>query len=206
MRSRVHTSLAILGLSLAGSMAWAEDFESRTTSIAAKSCRTVSRERFDGSTIASSRVCPGRGGLVVRVSEDDLRETLSVGKNVRSAAKEPAASQSYGGFNGYEPKVEWRSVKGARTPFALIANWYLDDQEDLDKDDRPKSKNMLVVFRLPPGAVCKVAVVDLAANKDAATLARKAADENARNFKCESDMLMVVGDRGRTTEMLFSKE
>ena len=79
-------------------------------------------------------------------------------------------------------------------------------QENLDKNDRPTAQNMLVVFRLPPGPVCKVAVVDLKANRDATALARKAADESARNFKCDTDKLMVVGQHGRTTEMLFPKE
>jgi hypothetical protein len=201
----IALAAAACALSLSGLPAAAEDYESRTTSIAEKSCK-VSRLRVDGSYIGSARVCRGSGGLIVVVSEDDLRETLSVGKTVRAATKEPAAAQRYGGFNGYEDKVEWRSVKGARVPFALIANWYLDDQENFDKDGRPTAQNMLVVFRLPPGPVCKVAVVDLKANKDAAALARKAADDSARSFKCDSDKLISVGERGRTTEMLFSKK
>jgi hypothetical protein len=204
-RRAVQLSSALLALALSGPLAAAEDFESRTTSIAEKACKTVSRLRVGNSQLASARVCPGRGGYVVLVSEDDLRETLSVGKTAQAAAREPAASQSYGAFNGYEDKVEWRSVKRARAPFALIANWYLDDQENLDKDDRPTAQNMLVVFRLPPGPVCKTAVVDLKANPDAAALARKAADETARGFNCATDALVSAGQRGRTTEMLFPK-
>ena len=65
---------------------------------------------------------------------------------------------------------------------------------------------MLVVFRLPPGPVCKVAVVDLKANRDATALARKAADESARNFKCDTDKLIFFFKDGGTTEMLFPKE
>ena len=183
----------------------AEEFESRTTSIAEKACKTVSRLRDGMSRLVAARVCPGRGGYVVLVSEDDLREVLSVGKTAAAASKEPAATQSFGAFNGYEDKVEWRSVKAARAPFALIANWYLDDQENLDKTGRPIAQHMLVVFRLPPGPVCKVAVVDLKANPDAQALARKAADEIARGFKCPTDKLAIVGQRGRTTEMLFPK-
>ena len=37
------------------------------------------------------RVCPGKAGLVVVISEDDLREAVSVGRNRAAAAKEPAA-------------------------------------------------------------------------------------------------------------------
>jgi hypothetical protein len=201
-RLAIHLLLILFALDLAR-VAAAEEFESRTTSIAQKACRTISRLRIGSSELASARVCPGRGGYVVLVSEDDLRETLSVGKTAAAAGKEPAATQRYGGFNGYEDKVEWRSVKGARAPFALIANWYLDDQENLDKDDRPTAQNMLVVLRLPPGPVCKTAVVDLKANSDTAALARKAADETARGFKCATDEIAIVGQRGRTTDMLF---
>jgi hypothetical protein len=204
-RIAVCAMLTFLVLDLA-QIAAAEDFESRTTSIAQKACKTVSRLRVGKSELASARVCPGRGGYIVLVSEDDLRETLSVGKTAAAAAKEPAATQRYGGFNGYEDKVEWRSLKGAPAPFALIANWYIDDQENLDKEGRPTAQNMLVVFRLPPGPVCKTAVVDLKANSDAAALARKAADETARGFKCASEEIAIVGQRGRTTDMLFPKK
>lgn len=205
-RTEISLVTILTLLALSATFASAEEFESRTTSIAEKSCKTISRLRFEGSDLGSSRVCQGRDRLIVLVSEDDLRETLSVGKTARAAGKEPAAAQRFEAFNGYEPKVEWRGVKDARAPFALIANWYLDDQENLDKNDRPTAQNMLVVFRLPPGPVCKVAVVDLKANPDATALARKAADESARNFKCDTDKLMVVGQHGRTTEMLFPKE
>ena len=204
-RIAVCTLLGIFVLDLAH-IAAAEDFESRTTSIAQKACKTVSRLRIGKSELASARVCRGRGGYIVLISEDDLRETLSVGKTAAAAAKEPAATQRYGGFNGYEDKVEWRSLKGAPAPFALIANWYLDDQENLDKDGRPTAQNTLVVFRLPPGPVCKTAVVDLKANPGAPALARKAADETARGFNCANDAIAVVGQRGRTTDMLFSKQ
>ncbi len=46
---------------------------------------------------------------------------------------------------------------------------------------------MLVVTKLPPGAVCPVAYVDAAANPDADDLARQAADQIARDFKCGTD-------------------
>jgi hypothetical protein len=61
---------------------------------------------------------------------------------------------------------------------------------------------LLVVMRLPPGAVCKVAYVDRAANSDANALARKAADEIAPNFKCGADKVQIVGARGRAIEAM----
>ncbi len=60
---------------------------------------------------------------------------------------------------------------------------------------------MLVVTRLPPGSVCHVAYVDVKANPDANELARKAADEVARGFKCGEDEVKVIGDRGWAVEL-----
>jgi hypothetical protein len=57
------------------------------------------------------------------------------------------------------------------------------------------------VTRLPPGAVCHVAYVDVAANPNAEELARKAADELARNFKCGTDQVKVIGASGRAVEL-----
>jgi hypothetical protein len=56
-------------------------------------------------------------------------------------------------------------------------------------------------MRLPPGAVCHVAYVDVAANPDPNELARKAADEVARDFKCGKDEVKVIGERGRAIEL-----
>jgi hypothetical protein len=55
---------------------------------------------------------------------------------------------------------------------------------------------MLVVTRLPPGAVCHVAYVDAQANPNANELARKAADELARGFNCGEDEVKVIGETG----------
>jgi hypothetical protein len=52
------------------------------------------------------------------------------------------------------------------------------------------------VTRLPPGDVCHVAYIDAQANPNANELARKAADELARDFKCGNDEVKVIGDTG----------
>jgi hypothetical protein len=203
-----HVAIHLSGLAVALTLpviAAAEEFESHTTMIAASACRTVSRVRVAGSEIASTRACPGRGGYFVLISEDDLRESLSVGRTVAAAKREPAFRQSFSAFNGYEDRIEWRSVKRARAPFALIADWYLSDQANEDKEGRPTAQHTLVVFRLPPGPVCKVAYVDLKANANAQALARKAAEDVARTFNCASGRPHTIGARGRTTEMLFPR-
>lgn len=151
---------------------------------------------FDDSTI---RVCPGKAGLVVLVSEDDLRETVSVGLNRTAAAKEPAAQVWFGPFNSTTPTVEWRALDGK--PFAIIQRWHIADNSDEDKNGRPIAKPMPAVTRLPPGPVCHVAYIDVQANPHPNELARRAADETARDFKCGKDEVKVIGASGRAVEL-----
>lgn len=60
---------------------------------------------------------------------------------------------------------------------------------------------MLAVTRLPPGEVCHVAYVDVAANPNANELARQAADDFARDFRCGIDQVKTIGQSGRTTSL-----
>ena len=108
-------------------------------------------------------MCPGKSGLVVLISEDDLRETVSVGRNRVAAAKESAAETWFGPFNSTDQTVEWRAVDGK--PFAIIQRWLIADNNDPDKAGSPTAKPMLAVTRLPPGAVCHVAYIDGQANR-----------------------------------------
>ena len=64
---------------------------------------------------------------------------------------------------------------------------------------------MLAVTRLPPGEVCHVAYVDAQANANPNELARKAADELARNFQCGKDEVHVIGETGRASTMAKRK-
>ena len=185
---------ALLGASLGLiSPACAQTFGSSYTSTAPKDCRVTSASTgVDDSTI---RTCPGKAGLVVVISEDDLRETVSVGRNRVAAAKEPAAQVWFGPFNSTEHTVEWRAVNGK--PFAIIQRWRIADNADEDKNGRPIAKPMLAVTRLPPGPVCHVAYIDAQANPNPNELARKAADELARDFKCGKDEVKVIGEAGK---------
>jgi hypothetical protein len=175
----------------------AQTFSSSYTSAAPKDCRIIGKpSEIDGST---TQVCPGKAGLVVLVSEGDLRETVSVGRNQTAAAKEPAAQAWFGPFSSTTNTVEWRAADGK--PFAIIQRWHIADNSDLDKEGRPIAKPMLAVTRLPPGAVCHVAYVDAQANPNPNELARKAADDLARNFQCGKDEVQVIGETGRAATM-----
>src|SRR5690242_1299287 len=83
-RMRVTFASALVSLAaLAASWANAQTIGSRYSSTAPKDCRIIGKpSELDGST---TRLCPGKAGLFVLISEDDLRETVSVGKS-RAAA------------------------------------------------------------------------------------------------------------------------
>ena len=186
----VLTVAALLGGGFAP--ASAQTVGSSYTSTAPKDCRMIGKpSELDGST---SRVCPGKSGLVVVIAEDDLREVVSVGRNRTAAAREPAAQVWFHPFNSSAHTVEWRAADGK--PFAIIQRWHIADNSDLEKSGRPTDKPMLAVTRLPPGPVCHVAYVDAQANRDANELARKAADEFARGFRCGKDEVKVIGEAG----------
>jgi len=58
------------------------------------------------------------------------------------------------------------------------------------------------VIRLPPGPIYTVTYIDRAANPNANALARKAADEIARTFKCDAN-LHISGKRGEAINARF---
>lgn len=201
---RLSTFAAALTMLLgASSLAAADTIGSLYSSVADKDCRGVSNFKIDGDDYAREQVRKGPAGLVVFKNEDDLRETISAGTTAAAATSEPAASQGFGPFNSTTNTIEWRTVDGK--PFAMIQRWHIADNDDTGKDNRPKTKQMLVVTRLPPGAVCHVAYVDVAANADANATARKAADDLARGFDCSKDKVSVVGVFGRATALALPR-
>ena len=170
----------------------AQTFSSSYTSTAPKDCRTIGKPENGSAT----QVCPGKSGLVVLITEDDLRQTVSVGPNHIAASKEPAAEAGFAPFNSTGDTVEWRAVDGK--PFAIIQRWLISDT---DKAGSPISKPMLAVTRLPPGPVCHVAYIDGQANRNPNELARQAADEFARDFKCGKDEVKVIGEKGAAVSL-----
>ena len=114
-------SLAALLICLNAVAAVAQSMGSSYTSTAPKDCRQIGKpSELDGST---TRACPGKDGLIVLIAEDDLREVVSVGRNRKAAAEEPAAKLWFAPFNSSENTVEWRSA-GAK-PFAMIQRWHI---------------------------------------------------------------------------------
>lgn len=146
----MRAAVVVMALFALFGRADAQTFSSLYTSTAAKDCR-VKNTGQDGSV----SICPGKAGLIVLVTEDDLRQTVSVGRNQKAAENEPAASHSFGPFNSTTDTVEWRAADGK--PFAIIQRWHIADNQDMDKGGRPIDKGLMVVTRLPPGPACHVA-------------------------------------------------
>jgi hypothetical protein len=183
---------AVIALGLSGAPALSQAIESVYTKFDAKKCRHTKGTEVED---YGSWLCPGYGGLQVRLSAGDQRMFVSYGPWKDSLA----AAQTFPGFNDvYEGTVEWRIEKptsGKPRPFATILRWNLMTAEDQEKATGPTKATgrMLVVTRLEPGGSCHVGYVDARANPDANTLARKIADEQARNFKCGKDDVIRLG-------------
>jgi hypothetical protein len=193
--------LGALGLTvLLASAAHAQAPQSDYTKAGETACKLRSKNKAGEEMPWTESTCPGRAGYVLRIFDGDLRQTVSVGRTVAAAAKEKAAEQSFGPFNSAGATVEWRSRGGK--PFAIIQRWRLQDTEGkLDaKGDLPDVQ-LLVVTRTPPGAVCHVAYIDVAANPDANALARQVADERAAGFDCKNDKIVLVGKPGRASAL-----
>ncbi|SHH60716.1 hypothetical protein [Bradyrhizobium erythrophlei] len=201
LTSAIALALSICAGSGLVSNVGAQTIGSSYTSTAPKDCRVSGAH--NGVDDSATRFCPGKAGLGVLVNEDDLRETVSVGRSHAAAAREPAAQAWFGPFNSSHATVEWRALDGK--PFAIIQRWHLGDNSDEGKNGRPIAKPILVVTRLPPGPVCHVAYVDVKANPDANELARKAAEGIARGFDCGKDAIKIVGTSGRAVELTIRR-
>ncbi len=188
MKNLISVIAAALTLAAVSTPALSQSITRATTQFDADKCkhaRGVALEDY------GSWRCAGYQGIDIRLSAGDQRMNVSFGKN---AAREPAASQTFPGFNSaYKSTVEWRSETlsgGKARPFAAIVRWNVK----LEDDERDTTGRVLVVTRLGPGGVCHVGYVDARANPNANDLAAKIADDTARTFTCGKDKPVIAGN------------
>jgi hypothetical protein len=141
--------------------------------------------------------CPGLNGIGITLSAGDQRMYVTYGR--ASKSEDLASTQTFPGFNNvYSGTVEWRGEArpgGKIKPFATILRWNRMTERDQETARGPvvSTGRTLVVTRLGPGGVCHVGYVDARANANANELARKIADESARDFRCGVDQPRILG-------------
>ena len=154
--------------------AQAEPAKSTYTKIDLKKCQQT--QKPDKQVFEGSWTCKGVGGYDVFLSAADSREMVSFGK---TDANNCAGQKTFGGFNSAGGTVEWRLKKG--TPIAAILRWTVS----IDPEDSSKHATWLVVNKLDKGASCHMHYV-AGSFPGANEAARKAADDKAESFNCET--------------------
>lgn len=132
------------------------------------------RQRADHE--AALRVCPAFLGNQIEVIEQPHRHELRV-----MPAKRGSAAASLAFLSGLGPRAEWRGPKSGATihPRALIVRVGAADLGD-------EKSALLAVMKVSAEAVCLIGVVDVRANPDANSVARREADRLAEGFRCGS--------------------
>jgi hypothetical protein len=153
--------------------------------------KTCSRTTEDTESVTWA--CRGVNGIRVYVTDSDARMSVSYGKN---AEQEPAATTWFRPLNSTGPTIEWRTERSDIKPYATIVRWFLRDPE------RSARWSVLVVTRLGPGQVCHIAYIDADTNPNANELARQAADEYARGFRCNVEAVRTIGRVGRGVTLI----
>lgn len=151
-----------LGLAAAG-------LESVYTDLDPKKCKTLSVDKETGD---SEQQCPGVAGYRLKVSDGDLRQSVTV---VDPQGKEHPLeywSVISGGFSTLGPKAEWRVEQqgGKLVPKALIVRVNASE----NPEDPNKKTSYLAVAKLAPAKTCVTAKIPPGPKMN--ELAREAAD------------------------------
>lgn len=168
--------------------------ESRTTDLVGHACQVDPPHRDAASLDRQTKSCAGFGGARAIVSAE--RAEVSLGFEWSPYERTEDVLRNWG--LGY--KLEWRGIDTARgfEPYAATIRILFNDQAGA-ASDRP----VLAVLRIRRGEACLVALVDIAANRDAYGIGRRIADERARAFICGRDAPRIGGAvTGRTTDLL----
>jgi hypothetical protein len=145
-----------------------------------RGCTLKDRAGDDQGGAWSRLVCEGHAGYPVFVADDDQRMSLDYGFTGGHGPWE-----SFSGFNRVHETIEWRRETSAagRRPFATIHRWFVSGRGG-------EERQVLVISTVAPrggGRSCMVGFVDAGANANANRLARNAADNHARGFRCGVD-------------------
>jgi hypothetical protein len=187
--------VAALVLATLGHAAAAGEISSEYTDLdMGKDC-AVFAAAAEGDGDWANLVCSGWRGYPVIIYASDLRESVFYG--FPPGGDLAPAWESFAAFNSTAPKLEWRIERedGRALPFATIHRWSVSDPED--PDDPEARIEVLVVAKvgqLHAREGCAVGLVRATGNPGANEMARRIADEQARDFVCGADERVYVGD------------
>ena len=190
MRKAFCCLVALTGLC---QLAHAAEVSSAYMDINAEKDCTVFATAAEGDGDWANMVCSGFRGYPVIIYSADLRESVFYG--FPPAGDLAPTWESFAAFNSSGPKIEWRieTEDGRAIPFAPIHRWSVSDPENPDKQ-----VEVLVVSKVGQVAErdgCAVGLVAATGNPKANEMARKIADEQARDFACGADeRVLVSGD------------
>lgn len=180
----------VIGLAMAGfcQSAYGAELSSVYTDLDMEKDCAVFDSAVEGEGDWANMACSGFKGYPVTIYTGDLRETVFYGF---PPAGDPVW-ESFGAFNSSGPKIEWRvETDGDRAiPVAAIHRRFVSDPEDAEKHIE-----VLVVSKVGQIAErdgCVVGLVAATGNPTANDMARKIADEQARDFVCGADQRVQV--------------
>ncbi|WP_411036434.1 hypothetical protein [Shinella sp. BYT-45] len=183
-----------LAIALAASMiSMAHANESAYTERNLDACETLAKTD-EGPSVTLK--CAGYADLAVYFKESDLRQSQTYGPISKVWLDE--AFESFGPFNHTGATIEWRLGEAGK-PFATIVRWFPSDPETTSDTDTRYGEVLVVstVATAENPESCVVGYVDALENKDANTLARKVADEEAPGFICGKSEPQWHGARGK---------
>ena len=155
----------------------AADYSSAYTPFDLGKCELI--EKGDQYVYAGTWSCPGYKGIDIIQSSSDDRSFAAFGKN---GARHCAFRKTFSRFSTALSPVEWRLKDGV--PIAAIERWRVGT------DDGGGTETWLVVNALRQNDSCHMHYV-VGSYPDANDAARRAADDLAEGFNCESDVPTV---------------
>ena len=185
--------LSALALSALCQPAAAGEISSAYSDLNAEKDCTVFASAEEGDGDWANMACTGWRGYPVLIYSGDLRESVFYG--FPPGGDLAPAWESFSAFNSVGPRIEWRieTENGRAIPYAAIHRWFVNS----DADNPDRKVEVLVVEKV--GGIdqregCAVGLVLATGNPGANEMARKIADETARDFACGADERTIVGD------------
>ncbi len=176
-------AVTLLAMGLAGAGAAEAAPSSAYSSIDMDECRTTETNEEIGWVLMR---CEDFRGHRVELAEGDLRFFLIIDDSGREKL---LSGQTLAAFNRPGETLEWRIDESGK-PFATIMRYFTDE----DRGDGTFDRGQVLVVSKIGEETCHVATVDARQHKDANALARLAADEHARHFRCGVDETITIGE------------